>query len=182
MKSFGITISALASVVLTTLTAPAAEMTIWHRRPASQWNEATPVGNGRLGAMIFGRTGTERIQLNEDSLWSGAPQDADNPEALKALPQIRQLLFDGKYTEAQELANRHLICKGPGSNRGRGGKVAYGSMKWTACASSGKYSPARRTRRWSSACARIGRERWISAFRCRAPRPRRSSRSVAINC
>jgi alpha-L-fucosidase 2 len=129
MKSFGITISALASVVLTTLTAPAAEMTIWHRRPASQWNEATPVGNGRLGAMIFGRTGTERIQLNEDSLWSGAPQDADNPEALKALPQIRQLLFDGKYTEAQELANRHLICKGPGSNRGRGGKVAYGSYE-----------------------------------------------------
>jgi alpha-L-fucosidase 2 len=129
MKSFGITISALASVVLTTLTASAAEMTIWHRQPATQWNEATPVGNGRLGAMIFGRAGTERIQLNEDSLWSGAPQDADNPEALEALPKIRQLLFNGKYTAAQELANRHLICKGPGSNRGRGGKVAYGSYE-----------------------------------------------------
>lgn len=65
----------------------AADMTIWHRQPASQWNEATPIGNGRLGAMIFGNTDTERIQLNEDSLWSGAPQDADNPDALKALTE-----------------------------------------------------------------------------------------------
>lgn len=111
------------------MTAPAADMTIWHRQPANQWNEATPIGNGRLGAMIFGRTDAERIQLNEDSLWSGAPQDADNPEALEALPKIRQLLFDGKFTEAQELANRHMICRGPGSNRGSGGKVPYGSYE-----------------------------------------------------
>jgi alpha-L-fucosidase 2 len=48
-------------------------MTIWHRQPANHWNEATPVGNGRLGAMIFGKSDSERIQLNEDSLWSGAP-------------------------------------------------------------------------------------------------------------
>lgn len=106
-----------------------ADLTIWHRQPARNWNEATPIGNGRLGAMIFGGVTTERIQLNEDSLWSGAPQDADNPKALEMLPQIRQLLFAGKYAEAQRLANRNLICRGPGSGRGKGGRIAYGSYE-----------------------------------------------------
>ncbi len=105
------------------------DLTVWHQQPAKNWNEATPIGNGRLGAMIFGGVNTERIQLNEDSLWSGAPQDADNPRALEVLPEIRQMLFDGKYAEAQKLANRTLICKGPGSGRGRGGKIAYGSYE-----------------------------------------------------
>lgn len=106
-----------------------ADLTIWHRQPAKNWNEATPIGNGRLGAMIFGGITTERIQLNEDSLWSGAPQDADNPKAFEVLPQIRQLLFAGKYAEAQRLANRNLICRGPGSGRGKGGRIAYGSYE-----------------------------------------------------
>ena len=104
-------------------------MTIWHAQPAANWNEATPIGNGRLGAMIFGGANTERIQLNEDSLWSGAPQDADNPKALEALPEIRRMLFAGKYADAQKLANRTLICKGPGSSRGKGGRTAYGSYE-----------------------------------------------------
>ncbi len=105
------------------------ELTIWQAQPAKNWNEATPIGNGRLGAMIFGGINSERLQLNEDSLWSGAPQDADNPKALEALPEIRRLLFDGKYAEAQQLANRTLICQGKGSGHGRGGKVAYGSYE-----------------------------------------------------
>lgn len=105
------------------------ELTIWHQQPAKDWNEATPIGNGRMGAMIFGGVNAERIQLNEDSLWSGAPQDADNPKALEALPQIRQLLFEGKYAEAQKLANRTLICRGAGSGHGRGGKIPYGSYE-----------------------------------------------------
>lgn len=107
----------------------AGDLTVWHKQPARNWNEATPIGNGRLGAMIFGNVNSERLQLNEDSLWSGAPQDADNPKALEALPQIRELLFAGKYAEAQHLANRHLICQGPGSGRGRGAKIAYGSYE-----------------------------------------------------
>src|SRR5688572_23061999 len=102
---------------------------LWYQQPAKNWNEALPVGNGRLGAMIFGGVESERLQLNEDSLWSGAPQDADNPKALEALPEIRKLLFEGKYAEAQRMANQTLICKGVGSNRGRGGKVAYGSYE-----------------------------------------------------
>lgn len=102
---------------------------LWYRAPATNWNEALPVGNGRLGAMIFGGVNSERLQLNEDSLWSGAPQDADNPEALTALPEIRSLLFAGKYAEAQRIADQKLICNGPGSGRGRGGRIAYGSYQ-----------------------------------------------------
>ncbi|TAL06400.1 MAG: glycoside hydrolase family 95 protein, partial [Verrucomicrobia bacterium] len=102
---------------------------LWYQQPAKNWNEALPVGNGRLGAMIFGGVESERLQLNEDSLWSGAPQDADNPKALEALPEIRKLLFEGKYAEAQKLANRTLVCQGVGSNRGHGGRVAYGSYE-----------------------------------------------------
>jgi len=99
---------------------------LWYESPAQNWNEALPVGNGRLGAMVFGGVAAERLQLNEDSLWSGAPQEADNPAALEALPQIRQLLFEGKYGEAERLANRSLICLGRGSGRGRGARDPYG--------------------------------------------------------
>ena len=68
------------------------------------------MGNGRLGAMVFGGTAEERLQLNEDSLWLGWPDDTDNPAALPALAKIRELLFAGKYAEAQELTNRTQIC------------------------------------------------------------------------
>ena len=71
--------------------------------PARDWNEAIPVGNGRLGGMVFGLPFTERIQLNEDSVWSGGPQDRNNPSAREYLPKIRQLIFDGRIEEAQEL-------------------------------------------------------------------------------
>src|SRR5260370_40241285 len=88
-----------------------------------------PVGNGRLGGMVFGGIAEERIQLNEESLWSGSPQDADNPEALRYLPAIRQLLFEGKYAEAQKLTYEHMACKGEGSGRGNGARVPYGSYQ-----------------------------------------------------
>ena len=65
-------------------TAP--DLRLWFDSPATNFTQSLPLGNGRLGAMIFGGVTTERIQLNEDSLWSGAPQDADNPKALEALP------------------------------------------------------------------------------------------------
>ncbi len=92
---------------------------LWYRQPAKQWTEALPVGNGRLGAMVFGGVEKDRLQLNEKSLWSGSPQDADNPEALPALQEIRKLLFEGKYTEADALAAQKLVCKGAGSGRRR---------------------------------------------------------------
>jgi len=100
---------------------------LWYRQPAKVWSEALPIGNGRLGAMVFGGFPVERIQLNESSLWSGGPDDHDNPEALVALPKVRQLLFDGKYAEAEALAAQKLVCKGEGSSGGANG--TFGSYQ-----------------------------------------------------
>ncbi len=99
---------------------------LWYAQPATEWEEALPIGNGRLAAMVFGKTGTERIQFNEESLWSGAPQDADSPNALSALPKIRQLLLQGNHEEAQNLTYENLLCKGPGSCHGKGADGDFG--------------------------------------------------------
>ncbi|MGX4644334.1 glycoside hydrolase family 95 protein [Massilia sp. SYSU DXS3249] len=84
---------------------------LWYRQSAARWEEALPLGNGRLGAMVFGRVGQERLQLNEDTLWAGAPYTPDNPEALENLPRVRALLAEGKYAEATELANAGMMAK-----------------------------------------------------------------------
>jgi alpha-L-fucosidase 2 len=109
------------------------DLKLWYNQPAflpnetqspsewvnsRSWLKALPIGNGRLGGMVFGGVENERIQLNEESVWAGGKQDADNPEALKYLPEIRQLLFDGKYAEAQKLTYEKLVCNGPGSQNG----------------------------------------------------------------
>lgn len=80
--------------------------TLWYRQPAKNWNEALPLGNGRLGAMVFGGITTERLQLNEDTLWSGRPHNYAVEGAAEALPEVRRLLFAGKEKEAAQLANR----------------------------------------------------------------------------
>ena len=84
---------------------------LWYEAPARKWEEALPVGNGRLGAMVFGGIQSERLQLNEESIWSGGPEDADNPAALPALAKIRELLFAGRFSEAQALTDATQICK-----------------------------------------------------------------------
>jgi alpha-L-fucosidase 2 len=84
------------------------ERKLQYRRPANLWTEALPVGNGRLGAMVFGGVETERIQLNEDTLWSGYPKDGNNPRAKEELPNIRRRIFEGRYTEADQLAKRMM--------------------------------------------------------------------------
>lgn len=104
-------------------------MVLWYREPAKAWEEALPVGNAQLGGMIFGGVACERIQLNEKSLWSGGPQDADNPEALEALPRIRELLFAGNQAEAEELTRRTQVCKGPGSDEGSARRAAFGCFQ-----------------------------------------------------
>ncbi|PWW07178.1 alpha-L-fucosidase 2 [Paenibacillus cellulosilyticus] len=76
---------------------------LWYKQHAANWNEALPIGNGRLGGMVFGRIGHEKIQLNEDSVWYGGPRDRNNPDALPNLPRIRELLMGGRLAEAQEL-------------------------------------------------------------------------------
>jgi len=87
----------------------AAESTLWYRQAASQWDHAMPLGNGRLGAMVFGSVNRERVQLNENTLWLGGRRDTDNPEALKHLPDVRRLLFEGKPVEAYRLADKYLM-------------------------------------------------------------------------
>jgi alpha-L-fucosidase 2 len=82
---------------------------LWYRKPAQEWLEALPLGNGRMGAMVFGGVSRERIQLNEETLWGGHPRDTVNPEALKALPEVRRLLFEGKNKEATDLAEKSLM-------------------------------------------------------------------------
>ena len=79
------------------------ESKLWYDKPAAEWVEALPVGNGRLGAMVFGGAARERLQLNEETVWAGAPYRNDNPNALKSLPKVRELLFEGKWQEANNL-------------------------------------------------------------------------------
>jgi alpha-L-fucosidase 2 len=85
-------------------------MTLWYDEPANAWTEALPVGNGRLGAMVFGNPASERLQLNESSFWSGGPSRNDNPNARNALAQVRQLIFDGQYTSAETLINQNITA------------------------------------------------------------------------
>ena len=77
-----------------------------------EWMKALPLGNGSMGAMVFGDVNRERIQLSEESMWSGSEDDNDNPGAKRSLDIIRQLLFEGKYKEATELTDATQICKG----------------------------------------------------------------------
>lgn len=88
---------------------------IWYDQPAAAWEETLPLGNGRLGMMPDGGIYQEKIVLNDITLWSGAPQDANNYEAYKHLPEIRELISEGKNDEAQKLIDKSFICTGEGS-------------------------------------------------------------------
>ena len=105
------------------------EHLIWFDTPAAHFTQSTPLGNGRLGAMVFGGIAEERIVLNETGMWSGSPQDADRPAAFKSLPEIRRLLLAGKNVEAEALVNQHFTSAGLGSARGRGANAPYGSYQ-----------------------------------------------------
>ena len=90
--------------------APEEPLTLWYRKPATKWEtQALPVGNGRLAAMIFGGVNNERIQFNEETVWAGVPTDYSNPKALKALPEVRRLLFEGKNRDATRLAGKTMM-------------------------------------------------------------------------
>jgi alpha-L-fucosidase 2 len=89
---------------------------LWYKQPADDWNEALPIGNGRLGAMVFGKVGKEEIQLNEESVWSGGYTDRNNPDCLKYLPEIRELVESGE-TEKAELLMSYAVTGTPQSQR-----------------------------------------------------------------
>ncbi len=104
-------------VVVTALSWPSSAqqngtLTLWYNQPAGNvWENALPIGNGRLGGMIYGNVAAETIQLNEHTVWSGSPYRNDNPEALASLPTLRSLINSGKQKEAEVLANKTIISK-----------------------------------------------------------------------
>jgi alpha-L-fucosidase 2 len=89
--------------------AEAKSLMLWYDEPATEWLQALPIGNGRLGAMVYGGIEKETLQLNEGTLWAGGPHDYDSPEALAVLPQIRQLIFANDWKQAQDLVNAHFM-------------------------------------------------------------------------
>lgn len=114
---------------------------LWYKQPANaskelasiivsrnnpEWLKALPIGNGALGAMVYGDVNNERIQLNEETMWSGSPDDNDNPLALEAQAEIRKLLFEGKYKEASALTRLTQVCKGAGTGHGKGANAPFG--------------------------------------------------------
>jgi alpha-L-fucosidase 2 len=116
LNSIVVAITTAASLT-TTLAAPTPGENanlLWYDQPAVKWEQALPVGNGRLGGMIFGGTTNERVQLNDITVWSGGPQpDADRKDAWKNLPELRRLIREGKYAEAERFANANFNGPAP---------------------------------------------------------------------
>ena len=113
--------AAFPSFAAAPLSSVTPETVIWMDAGAKNFTESSPLGNGRLGAMLFGGVDVERIVLNESSIWSGSRQEADRIGAHKVLPEIRRLLLEGKNPEAEALVNSHFTCQGPGSGGGQYG-------------------------------------------------------------
>lgn len=103
-------VMAVASLLLPVFQSVAGEaLTLWYSSPAREWVEALPVGNSRMGAMIFGGVDSERIQLNDETFWAGSPYDNNNPEGLQHLGEIRRLIFEGKEDEAEKLIGKYYM-------------------------------------------------------------------------
>lgn len=101
----------LTAIGLMTARMAIAAPVLWYDRPADKWTEALPVGNGHTGAMVFGRTEVERIQLNADTLWAGAPQERDVAGAFRQLPEVRSMLFEGRYVEAERKIEQSMLSE-----------------------------------------------------------------------
>ena len=102
----------IASMAVVAVAMSAQQHKLWYNKPASHWLEALPIGNSSLGAMVYGGTETEEIQLNEETFWSGSPHDNNSKESLAALPEVRRLIFEGKEYQASKLIDQHFV-KGP---------------------------------------------------------------------
>ncbi|MBX2971175.1 MAG: glycoside hydrolase family 95 protein [Cyclobacteriaceae bacterium] len=103
---------ALVFLIVMSYSQSSGQLKLWYNKPAGEiWENALPIGNGRIGAMVYGNVEHESIQLNEHTVWSGSPNRNDNPEALAALPEIRRLIFEGRQKEAEQLANKVIISK-----------------------------------------------------------------------
>ena len=101
----------LFSFLLTISSLSAQDLKLQYDQPAKVWEEAIPLGNSRLGAMVYGIPQREEIQLNEETIWGGGPYSNNNPEALEALPKVRELIFEGKHHEADQLINKTFFTQ-----------------------------------------------------------------------
>ena len=122
MKKLIMTVLVACTVTATT----AQQHRLWYSQPARHWLEALPIGNSHLGAMVYGGTDVEEIQLNEETFWSGSPHSNNSSESMAALPEVRRLIFEGKDGEAAKLIDKHFI-KGPHGMR----FLPMGSVKLT---------------------------------------------------
>lgn len=105
---------------------PGRRPTLWFDTPSTTFLEALPVGNGRSGGLLFGGLASERVVLNDLTLWSGSPADNDRAGAFRALPEIRRLLFAGRNADAEARVNAAFTCQGAGSGHGNGAGVPFG--------------------------------------------------------
>jgi len=101
-------------------------LVMWYETPARHFTQSLPLGNGRLGMMVFGGIDKDRVVLNEESLWSGSPAENNRPNAHKQLPEIRRLLLEGRNDEAERQVNQTFTCKGEGSGHGKGANAPFG--------------------------------------------------------
>jgi alpha-L-fucosidase 2 len=114
MKRSSCFLISILAVVLTT----AQNYQLWYDQPAMTWTQALPIGNGVMGGMVFGTPAVEHIQLNEETIWAGQPNQVVNPNAKEALPEVRRLIFEGKYKEAQQLAEEKVMPRAVDKNMG----------------------------------------------------------------
>ena len=129
MKKQALAVLALIAVsasVSPAQTSDDGSLVMWYEAPASNFTQSLPLGNGRLGMMVFGAIDKDRIVLNEESVWSGSPTENDRADAHKRLGEIRRLLLEGKNDEAEKLVNQTFTCKGQGSGHGSGANVPFG--------------------------------------------------------
>lgn len=109
MQKIAIKTSLLFVLLLCILDLQAQDLKLWYNKPAEKWTEALPIGNGRIGAMVFGGVETEHLQFNEETLWTGGPRNYNKEGAYKYLDTIRQLLFSGNQKAANQLAEAQFL-------------------------------------------------------------------------
>jgi alpha-L-fucosidase 2 len=113
LNHLGLSLAILAaSITFTSFSVQAQNLKLWYDKPATQWEEALPLGNGRLGAMVYGSVAVENIQLNEDTFWAGGPHNNINPAAKQSLPEIRKLIDQGNYVAASDMAEKTITSQG----------------------------------------------------------------------
>ena len=113
------TLTTISFIICCFLFSPVqAQHRLWYDQPAQTWTQALPIGNGVMGGMVFGTPAVEHIQINEETIWAGQPNNVVNPNAKEALPEVRRLIFEAKYKEAQDLANAKVMPRAVDKNMG----------------------------------------------------------------